>query len=177
MEIKSLSKKAEEKARPFFDKIEETSFLCTQKVLSAFNKYRVQDACFNGSSGYGYDDLGRDTIENIYAEVFGGEKALVRQTFVNGTHTIGCAMFACLKTGDKLISATGDVYDTLQTVTGQRGAIGGTFKDYNIGYEVVPLKDGKPDILNIQKSVADESVKAVSIQLSRWYGDRLTLSC
>ncbi len=176
-DLKSLAQAAENKARPFFDKIDETAFYNTEKVMAAFEKYRVQEGCFGASSGYGYDDMGRDAIENIYAEVFGAEKALVRQTFVNGTHTIACAMFATVKTGDTLVSVTGDVYDTLQTVTGQRGAIGGTFKDYGINYKVVPLKDGAPDEKAIIEAVSDESVTGVFIQRSRGYGDRITLSC
>ena len=176
-DINVLAKKAEEKAKPYFERIDEIAFYNTQKVMDAFRKFRVQESCFGASTGYGYDDKGRDAIENIYAEVFGAEKAIVRQTFVNGTHTIGCAMFSCVKTGDLFVSATGDVYDTLQTVTGQRGAIGGTFADYGIDYKTVPLKDGKPDIPAIKEAVSDKRTKGVFIQRSRGYGDRITLSC
>ena len=172
-----MARQAEALAKPYFDKIDEIAFLNTQRVLAAFQQFRVSDGCFNGSTGYGYDDMGRDAIENIYAAVFGGEKALVRQTFVNGTHTIGCAMFSCVKTGDVFVSATGDVYDTLQTVTGQRGAIGGTFADFGIDYVSVPLKDGAPDMAAICKAVSDPKVSGVFIQRSRGYGDRITLSC
>lgn len=176
-QLHQLAKQAESLARPQFDTIDQIAFENTGRVLAAFQKYRVSDGCFNGSTGYGYDDMGRDAMENIYAAVFGGEKALVRQTFVNGTHTIGCAMFACVKTGDVFVSATGDVYDTLQTVTGQRGAIGGTFADFGIDYQVVPLKNGAPDVENICKVVANPKVTGVFLQRSRGYGDRITLSC
>lgn len=176
-DIDVMAKKAQSMAAPCFERIDDVALYNTEKVLNAFHKYKVQDACFGMSTGYGYDDLGRDALENIYAEVFKAEKALVRQTFVNGTHTIGCAMFSCVKTGDILVSATGAVYDTLQTVTGEKGAIGGTFLDYGIGYNAVSMKNGEPDMENVLKAVENTRVKAVFIQRSRGYGDRITLSC
>lgn len=172
-----LARQAEQKIAGQFERIEQASAQNTAKILRAFSQNRVSDACFAGTTGYGYDDLGRDKLEQIYAQVFGAEKALVRHSFVNGTHAITAAMFACVSTGDVLLSATGNVYDTLQTVTGQRGRLGGTFADYNIGFRQVPLANGLPDLPAIEKAAADPAVKAVFIQRSRGYAQRQTLSC
>jgi len=175
--FRTLTLRAEEKARLQFDKIDAIAQANTEKVLASFAKHRVSDSYFAGTTGYGYDDVGRDRLEEIYADVFGCEKALVRINFVNGTHAIACAMFACVKTGQTLLSITGDVYDTLQTVVGLRGALGGTFADYGIGYRQIELKDGAPDLPAIREAAAAEDVAAVFIQRSRGYGVRKTLSC
>lgn len=172
-----LARQAEEEIRGQFAEIEEISARNTAKVLKAFSANRVSDACFAGTAGYGYDDLGRDKLELIYAQIFGAEKALVRHNFVNGTHALTAAMFACVSSGDVFLSATGNVYDTLQTVTGQRGKTGGTFADYNIEFRQVPLAEGLPDLPAIEKAAADPAVKAVFIQRSRGYARRQTLSC
>lgn len=172
-----LCRKAEAKARGQFALLEERASRNTAKILSAFSEHRVSDACFGGTTGYGYDDLGRDKLDEIYAQVFGAEKALVRTGFVNGTHTIAAAMFSCVSAGDVFLSVTGSVYDTLQTVVGLRGKVGGTFADYGIGYREVPLKEGRPDLPAIEKAAADPQVKGVFIQRSRGYAQRQTLSC
>ena len=154
-ELLQLARRAEEKSRDRFAAIEQMAFQNTAKVLEAFQNHRVSDACFGGTTGYGYDDLGRDKLEQIYAQVFGAEAALVRSQFVNGTHTIAAAMYACVSAGDVMLSATGNVYDTLQTVTGQRGRVGGTFADYGIEFRQVPLQNGMPDLPAIQQAAAD----------------------
>lgn len=170
------AKRAEEKIRPQFTAIDETASQNTAKILEAFHDSRVSDACFGETTGYGYNDLGREKLEQVYAQVFGAEAALVRLNFVNGTHTIASAMYACVGSGDVFLSATGGVYDTLQTVTGQKGKLGGTFADYGIGYREVPLQDGAPDLAAIRRAAADPAVKAVFIQRSRGYSTRSTLS-
>ncbi len=175
-ELRALADKAEQKARQRFDAIDAVSQQCTARVLAAFAKHRVADGCFAGTTGYGYDDVGRDRLEEIYADVFGCEKALVRHSFVNGTHAIACGMFAAVKTGDTLLSATGSVYDTLRTVAGARGALGGTFADYGIGYREVPLSGGAPDLPAIREAAQKSGVKAVFVQRSRGYGDRKSLT-
>ncbi len=174
--LMKMAAAAEKKAAQRFAAIDEVSQHCTARVLAAFARHRVADSYFAGTTGYGYDDIGRDRLEAIYADVFGCEKALVRHSFVNGTHAIACAMFSALKTGDTLLSATGSVYDTLQSVTGVRGALGGTFADYGIGYREVPLKDGAPCLQAIREAAAKPDVKAVFIQRSRGYGDRKSLT-
>lgn len=176
-ELLALADEAERKASRQFQGIDAVARACTARVLRAFSNHRVSDSYFAGTTGYGYDDVGRDKLEEIYAEVFGAEAALVRTQIVNGTHAIACGMFAAVKTGETLLSITGSVYDTLRTVVGQRGAVGGTFADYGIGYREVPLKDGAPDLSAIEREAALPDVAAVFIQRSRGYGDRITLSC
>ena len=171
-----LAKRAEEKIKESVERIEYVARVNTERVLDAFARHRVSDACFAGTTGYGYDDMGREKLEAIYADVFGCEKALVRTTFVNGTHAIGCAMFGCVSPGQTMLSITGDVYDTLQTLTGQRGKVPGSFADYGIGVRKVDMKCGRPDLSAISKAVAEPDVAAVFIQRSRGYGIRHTLS-
>lgn len=172
----ALAEKAEARAAVGFARIDRIARNNTERVLEAFARCRVSDSCFAGTTGYGYDDMGRDRLEEIYAQVFGCEKALVRTTFVNGTHAIACGMFGCVTTGQTLLSITGSVYDTLQTVVGQRGKVGGTFADYGIGFREVPLKDGQPDLPAIRQALAAPDVAAVFIQRSRGYDIRSTLS-
>ena len=118
-EIRQLGAQAEKAVRPYFDVIDEISEYNTEKVLAAFAKNRVAEAMFAGTTGYGYDDKGRDTLDQIYADIFGTEAALVRIGFVNGTHALCCAMYSAVKTGDVVLSATGPAYDTLMnTITG-----------------------------------------------------------
>lgn len=175
-QLRELAEKAEGHAALRFKAIEQVSLKNTEKVLDAFARHRVADTYFRGTTGYGYDDQGRDKLEEIYADIFGCEAALVRSGFVNGSHAIACGMFACVNSGDTMLSLTGNVYDTLQTVTGQHGKLGGTFADYNIGFEMVDMKDGLPDLPEIEKRAADPKIKAVFIQRSRGYGIRHTLS-
>ena len=175
MDLYALMSAAEKKAAAQFEHIDRVAFKNTEKVLDAFSEYRVSDSMFAGTTGYGYDDIGRDTLEKIYAKVFGAEAALVRLNIVNGSHAIACAMLSCLSCGDTLLSVTGAPYDTLQTLIGLRGKIGGTFPEYGIGYKQVDLKDGEPDMPAIKESAKDAS--AVFIQRSRGYGIRRTLSC
>ncbi|MCQ5128223.1 methionine gamma-lyase family protein [Butyricicoccus faecihominis] len=174
-EIRALGRQAEREIMPYFARIDEICEENTEKVLAAFAKNRVSDNLFAGTTGYGYDDHGRDTLDRIYADLFGTEAALVRIGFVNGTHTLSCAMFSAVSTGDTVLSVTGPAYDTLQnTITGD-GC--GSMKRYGIGYKQVDLVDGRPDLPAIDKAVRDDAVKLVFIQRSRGYAVRQTLSC
>ncbi len=175
-QMTELAARAEARCKGRFEEIDRIAFACTEKVLAAFAEERVQAGDFAGTTGYGYDDVGRDKLERIYARVFGAEAALVRTSFVNGTHAIACAMFACVRPGQTMVSITGGVYDTLETVVGKRGNIPGTFADYGIAYKEVPLKDGAPDMPAILEAVKDPAVSCVFIQRSRGYGVRKTLS-
>lgn len=175
-DLVSLAHAADLRVAPALTRIDAVASVCTARVLEAFSAERVAAADFAGTTGYGYDDVGRDKLERIYARVLGGERALVRTTFVNGTHAIACGMFACVGSGDTLLSLTGGVYDTLETVVGAKGPVGGTFADYGIGFRAVQLTDGRPDETAILKAVAAPEVKACYIQRSRGYGDRITLS-
>ena len=174
-EIRALGRQAEREIMPYFARIDEICEENTEKVLAAFAKNRVSDNLFAGTTGYGYDDHGRDTLDRIYADLFGTEAALVRIGFVNGTHTLSCAMFSAVSTGDTVLSVTGPAYDTLQnTITGD-GC--GSMKRYGIGYKQVDLVNGRPDLPAIDKAVRDDAVKLVFIQRSRGYAVRQTLSC
>ena len=174
-EIRQLGQLAEQAIRPLFAKIDEISESNTEKVLAAFAKNRVSDSMFAGTTGYGYDDNGRDTLDKIYADIFGTEAALVRIGFVNGTHALCCAMFSAVKTGDVVLSVTGAAYDTLMnTITGD---MAGSMKQYGIGYRQVEMKDGLPDLPAIEEAAKAEDVKLVFIQRSKGYAVRETLSC
>ena len=174
-EIRALGREAEREIMPYFARIDEICDRNTEKVLAAFAKNRVSDNLFAGTTGYGYDDYGRDTLDRIYADIFDTEAALVRIGFVNGTHALSCALFSAVKTGDIVLSVTGPAYDTLQnTITGDYC---GSMKSYGIGYKQVYLKDGVPDLPAIAGAAKDDNVKLVFIQRSRGYAVRKTLSC
>ena len=146
------------------------------RVLDAFQTHRVAEGYFAGTTGYGYDDLGRDKLDEIYAQIFGTEAALVRIQFVNGTHAIAAALYGCLKAGDVLVSAVGAPYDTLLGVIGAVDKGHGSLKDYGIEYRQVELLDNKPDLEGMAKAAADPRVKAVLIQRSKGYSTRASLS-
>ncbi|MEM5779512.1 MAG: methionine gamma-lyase family protein [Lawsonibacter sp.] len=148
----------------------------TARVLSAFQTHRVSEGCFAGTTGYGYDDLGRDKLDEIYAELFGAEAALVRIQFVNGTHAITAALFGALKTGDVLLSVVGAPYDTLLGAIGVVDKGPGSLKDYGIEYRQVDLLDNKPDLEGMAKAAADPRVKVALIQRSKGYSTRASLS-
>lgn len=170
-----LGKQAEQYLTPYFARIDEIADYNTQKVLAAFRAHRVSDTMFAGTTGYGYDDHGRDTLEEIYADLFGTEAGLVRLGFVNGTHALSCALFGALEPGDVMLSVTSAPYDTLlNTVTGD---CPGSMKRYGIGYRQVDLKDGRLDLDAIEKAAAADDVKMVFLQRSRGYAVRQTLSC
>lgn len=170
-----LGKQAEQYLTSYFARIDEIADYNTQKVLAAFRAHRVSDTMFAGTTGYGYDDHGRDTLEEIYADLFGTEAGLVRLGFVNGTHALSCALFGALEPGDVMLSVTSAPYDTLlNTVTGD---CPGSMKRYGIGYRQVDLKDGRLDLEAIEKAAAADDVKMVFLQRSRGYAVRQTLSC
>ena len=162
-----------EDIKPAFARIDKVAEENAEKVLWAFRENRVSDGCFAGTTGYGYDDLGRETLDKIYAQVFGAEAALVRLNFVNGTHAITAALFSAVKPGDTLLSATGLPYDTLQTAIGITGDYPGSLKYYGVDFKMVELtSDGKPDYDAIRTAAADKKVTAVEVQRSRGYSSR-----
>lgn len=176
-QIFELASQAEKEIMPQFEKIDKIAQANTIKVMQAFQDNKVSDACFAGTSGYGYDDVGREVLDKVYAQVFCTDAALVRIGFVNGTHALSTALFAMLKPGDTLLSATGLPYDTLRNAIGIEGDCHGSLKFYGINYAQVDLKtNGDPDIEAIKKAAEDKSVRAVLIQRSRGYGDRRALS-
>lgn len=164
-------------ANVFYD-IEKRAEYNQWKVMQAFSEYRVSESHFTQTTGYGYDDLGRDTLDKVFAKVFGAEDALVRHNFISGTHTISTALFGVLRTGDTLAAITGKPYDTLEEVIGICGEAGnGSLKDYGVEYEEVELReDGTPNFAAIETLLKSKFIKAVEIQRSKGYGTRPTYS-
>jgi cystathionine beta-lyase family protein involved in aluminum resistance len=176
-EILRLSDQAASDIEPVFKDLSGLALANTSKVLSAFRKHRVSDGCLTGTTGYGYGDKGRDTLDLVYADVFGAESALVRIGFVNGTHAIAAALFGALKAGDILLSATGAPYDTLRGAIGLEGDYRGSLRDYGVGYaQTNLLRDGTPDYDRIAGDAADQRVAAVFAQRSRGYSTRPALT-
>ncbi|MBS4207510.1 methionine gamma-lyase family protein [Bacillus sp. FJAT-50079] len=143
------------------------------RVLKSFQKHRVSDTHFTPSTGYGYDDIGRDTLENIYADVFGAEAGLVRPQIVSGTHAISIALFGVLRPGDELLYITGKPYDTLEEVVGLRGEENnGSLKEFGIDYACIDLtKSGEVDFEAVQQAMKPNT-KMIGIQRSKGYADR-----
>ena len=154
-----------------YDEIREYNQL---KILNAFQEERISDMHFTNSSGYGYDDIGRDTLDKVYARIFNTESALVRPHFVNGTHAIGCALMGNLKTGDTMVCITGAPYDTLHNIIGISGKENiGSLKEYGANYKQVDLKNGTFDAEKIIEVLKEDStIKLVHIQRSTGYGWR-----
>jgi len=173
--ILKLADKAEENCSAKFAEIDHIARINGEKVLRSFINNKVSAACMTGTTGYGYDDVGRDTLDKVYAEVMGAEDALVRHTFVSGTHALTCALFGILRAGDKIVSLTGTPYDTLEEVIGIRGSGNGSLADYGVKYDQVDLlSDGKPNLGEIFQKVKD--AKVAYIQRSRGYSLRPTLT-
>lgn len=172
-EVIELGKKAEENIKSCFEKINETAEYNQIKVLRAFSDHRVSEAHLGLSTGYGYDDLGRDTLEKIYADVFGTESALVRHSIVSGTHAISSCLFGILRPGDILVSATGAPYDTLEEIIGKRGTGNASLKEWGIDYiEVSLTPDGKIDKSALGEVLKNKKVKMVELQRSKGYAWR-----
>lgn len=156
-----------------FKKIDSTCFLNSEKVLGAFHKFNLSSSDFNGTTGYGYGDVGRDKIDAIFADVFHAEKALVRTQFISGTHAITVALFGLLRPGDKFISITGKPYDTLEPVIGITPN-DSSLKSFGIDFDYIDLKDGDFDFDRIREAVKGD-IKLVHIQRSIGYASRNTL--
>ena len=175
--IMELRDRAQADIAPQFAQIDAIAEHNAQKVLAAFQKHRVAEHLFAGTTGYGYDDAGRDTLEKIYADIFHTEDAVVRIQFVNGTHAITCALFGNLRPGDALCYVTGEPYDTIQSVIGIVGDEPGNMKQYGIEYRQVDmLENGLPDEDAVAKAVSDKKVKIAMIQRSKGYSTRRSLS-
>lgn len=172
--IQSASDRALEKAHTQFKIIDEITEYNQQKVISAFIQHGVSESHFASTTGYGYGDRGRDTLDRIWADVFGAEDALVRHNFTCGTHTLATALFGVLRPGDKMLSITGTPYDTIHNVIGISGSGMGSLKDFGVSYDEVPIKDGKIDYDAVENAV-DSSVTMVYIQRSRGYELRPSL--
>ena len=176
-EVYDMAQRAQARIRHRFAQIDAVAEQNTRRVMEAFQDNKVSDACFAGTTGYGYDDLGRDTLDRIYAQIFGTEAALVRIGFVNGTHALSAAMFALAKPGDTILAVTGLPYDTLRTAIGIEGNAHGSLRFYGINYGQVDLTAaGEPDYEAIARAVMQPGVSAVMVQRSRGYADRKALT-
>ncbi|MGM9581152.1 MAG: aminotransferase class I/II-fold pyridoxal phosphate-dependent enzyme [Anaerovibrio sp.] len=174
---KLLAIKAEamQEAAPMFRHIDEIAETNTLKVLDAMRECQVSEAHFNTTSGYAYDDIGRTKIEELYAKVFGAERALVRTNFVSGTHALATVLFGILRPGDKLVSITDAPYDTMQTVIGYANSSKGSLKEFGVLYDELPMIEGRVDMAGIAGKITPDT-KMVLIQRSRGYSMRNPLT-
>lgn len=174
--IETASDIALEKAVPIFQSIDQITQYNQLKVLNAFIDHRVSERHFGESTGYGYGDDGRDTLDKVFAQIYGAQDALVRHSFASGTHTLSVALFGLLRPGDVMLCVTGTPYDTIHNVIGLTGEGMGSLKDYGITYRQVDLlEDGTLDYTAIAAAV-DDTVTMVYLQRSRGYSLRPSLS-
>ena len=174
-DIIELSKKVEKEIKPQFEQIEENCEKNSLKVLKAFQDNRISEVHFGSTTGYGYDDIGRDTIEKVFAQVLGAEDALVRSQFISGTHALTVALFAFLRPGDTMLSINGKPYDTLDEVIGiveNKSSL----KSYGINFEKIELIDNDFNYEEIQKTLNDKKIKLIEIQRSKGYANRKSIS-
>ena len=177
--INQIAERAEEALAPIFARIDKIAFENTQKVMDAFREHRVSDGMFQSTSGYGYDDRGRDVLDEVWADVMGAESAIVRHSIVSGTHALSIGLFGILRPGDVMYSVAGKPYDTLEEVIGLTGNPGdGSLRDFGVRYEQTDLLfDGSFDFDAIgAKLNAEPHVKMVFVQRSKGYLNRKTLS-
>ena len=179
-QLNQLAARAESALAPFFAEIDRISFENTQKVMDAFRDHRVSDAMFQSTSGYGYDDRGRDTLDEVWAQVMGAEAALVRHSIVSGTHALAIGLYGILRPGDVMYSVAGKPYDTLEEVIGIAGDAGnGSLRDFGVSYEQTDLtEDGSFDFDEIGEKLdkLGDRVKMVFVQRSKGYLNRKTLN-
>ena len=173
--LENLIKEVEVDIREQVAEIDERCFRNSLRVLNAFQKNRIADVHFNSTSGYGYDDIGRDAIERVFADVFHTEDALVRNQFISGTHAITVALFANLRPGDTLLSISGKPYDTLDSIIGFNDNPS-SLKAYDVKYEQIDLVDDDFDIAKIKERLARKDVKMIEIQRSKGYATRKSLT-
>ena len=175
--VLKLAERAEADLAPVFARIDAIARENTARVLSAFQENRVSAACFAGTTGYGYDDRGREVLDQVAAQVFGAEDAIVRINFINGTHALSTALFGVLRPGDTLVSCFGAPYDTLQTVIGIAGDEPGNLRQFGVRYvQVDGTPEGQPDLPAILRAVQQPGVRMATIQRSRGYSDRAALT-
>ena len=174
-----IGEEAENALLPIYKNIDEIAYKNTARVLESFKENRVSDSMFSGTTGYGYDDIGRDTLDKVYAEVFGAESAFVRHTIPNGTTALSIGLFGLLRPNDVMLSITNEPYDTLCEVIGINGKNGdGSLADFGVKYDQVNLKDGALDFEKIDEKINEhkENLKVVFIQRSKGYLNRPTLT-
>lgn len=175
MIVEDLIKEAESKLESEFKKIDDLEFYYSRKVLDAFRKNNVSEACFSSTSGYGYNDLGRDTLENVFKDIFNSEDALVRNQFVSGSHALSVTLFALLRPNDLLLSISGLPYDTLHEVIGIEDN-NSSLKSFNINYDQIDLINDDFDYDKIKDYLNNNNVKVIAIQRSKGYSTRKSIS-
>lgn len=175
MEAIEIVRNCEEKLTENFKMIDSICEYNSLKVINAFNKYKISEIDFYGTSGYGYDDVGRDKIEDVFSEILGGEDSLVRSQFISGTHAISTALFGVLRPNDILLSITGKPYDTLEEVIGIKENPS-SLLSFGIKYEQIDLENDNFSYDKIKDYLSKNKVKVAYIQRSKGYSNRKTIS-
>ena len=173
--VKELVEQAEKDCKEEFDKIDKMCFENSLKVLSSFHKNEVTESCFNETTGYGYNDLGRDTIEKIFRDILGSEDALVRNQFISGSHALNVCFFALLRPNDELLSISGTPYDTLHEVIGIKDNPS-CLKSFGIKYNQIELIDNDFDYDKIKETISTKKIKVIAIQRSKGYSTRKSIT-
>lgn len=174
-DVLELSKVCENELQNEFLKIDKLCLENSTKVLEAFQKYQISDVHFNCTTGYGYGDIGRDTIEKIFSYVLDAEDSLVRSQFISGSHALNVCLFALLRPGDTLLSITGKPYDTLEEVIGIRENKS-SLKSFGILYEQIDLMDDEFDYKKIEEVLKNKKIKVIEIQRSKGYSTRKSIT-
>lgn len=175
MNIDKIIKQAESSIKEEFEKIDELCYKNSQKVLHAFRKNKISEAHFTETTGYGYDDIGRDTIEKVFADVLDAEDSLVRSQFISGSHALTVALFAYLRPGDTMLSITGTPYDTLHEVIGIVDN-DSSLKSFGINYMQIDLKNDDFDYESIVNILKNNTIKLIEIQRSKGYSTRKSIT-
>ena len=175
MEVNKLIIDSEKELTNIYNDIDNRLYKFSEKVLNAFHNNNISESCFNSTTGYGYGDLGRDKIEKVFAEIFDGEKALVRNQFISGSHALNVCFFALLRPNDLLLSISGTPYDTLHEVIGIKDNKS-SLKSFGIKYDEIDLVDNDFDYDKIEEYIKDNKVKVIEIQRSKGYSTRKSIS-
>lgn len=173
--IEEKVKEAEVALKDIFNKVDEIELINSKKVLDAFKKNNLSEIHFNQTTGYGYDDIGRDTIERIYADIFKAEDALVRSQFISGSHALTVCLFGLLRPNDLMLSISGTPYDTLHEVIGIKDNPS-SLKSFGINYDEIDLLNNDFDYEKIEEYLKNNNVKLIEIQRSRGYSNRDSLT-
>ncbi len=173
--MKQMIREAEKRCLPMFERIDEIAFFNTAKVLDALQKHGVAARHFAPTTGYGYDDIGRDTLEKLFADLFGAEAAIVRPHIASGTHALSMCLFGLLKPGDELMYASGAPYDTLEGVIGVQDCPPGSLREMGVSYAEVPMTDNGMLDLEAIRAAMKPQTRVVAVQRSRGYSSRPSL--
>src|SRR5574344_1641634 len=174
-ETKKLIETSEQELKTQYQYIDEMCYKNTQKVLNAFISNHISETHFNSTTGYGYNDIGRDTIERVFANVLGSEDCLVRSQFISGSHALTVCLFGLLRPNDTLLSITGKPYDTLDEVIGITSN-DSSLKSFGVNYEQIDLVDNNFDFKKIEERLNKDFVKVIEIQRSKGYSTRKSIS-